>query len=190
MLSFELADLQRINLVGTSASGKSTLARELAELLEAPHVEMDVLYHGPNWTQAQPEVFRARVADAIQGPRWILDGNYHATQDLKWARATMIVWLDISFVQNVYRAASRAVHRSLTQKELWPGTGNRESFRQTFFSTDSMILWTATTYRWRRTEYSKIEQSPPEGVKFVRLRGSRNVTQFLESVRSLKNASS
>ena len=189
-MSFELADLQRINIVGTSASGKSTLARELAELLEAPHVEMDALYHGPNWTQAPPEVFRARVADAIQGPRWVLDGNYHATHDIKWARATMIVWLDISFVQNVYRAASRAVHRSWTQKELWPGTGNRESFRQTFFSTDSMILWTATTYRWRRTEYSKIEQSPPEGVKFVRLRGSRNVTQFLESVRSLKNASS
>lgn len=190
MMSFEIADLQRVNLVGTSASGKSTLGRQLAALLESPYVEMDALNHGPNWTEAPPDVFRSRVADAIQGPRWVLDGNYHSTDDVKWARATMIVWLDISFVQNVYRAASRAVHRSWTQQELWPGTGNRESFRQTFFSTDSMILWTAKTYRWRRTEYSKIEQSPPEGVKFVRLRGSREVAQFLELVRSLKNASS
>jgi len=188
-MPFELADLQRINLVGTSASGKSTLARELAALLKVPHVEMDALYHGPNWTQASPDVFRSRVADAIQGPQWVLDGNYHTTNDLKWARATMIVWLDISFVQNVYRAFGRAVHRSWTQQEFWPGTGNRETFRQTFFSKDSMILWTATSYWRRRTEYSKIEQAPPEGGKFVRLRGARNVTQFIQSVRSLKNAS-
>jgi len=186
MTAFELADLQRINLVGTSACGKSTLGRQLAEVLEVPHVEMDALNHGPNWTEAPPDVFRARVADAIAGPQWILDGNYHATNDVKWARATMIVWLDIPFMHNVYRAASRAVHRSWTQQELWPGTGNRESFRQTFFSKDSMILWTATSHQSRRKEYSQIEQSPPEGVKFVRLKGARSVAEFLESVRSLK----
>jgi len=111
MMSFEPADLQRINLVGTSGSGKSTTGRRLAEILKSPYIEMDVLYHGPNWTQAQPEVFRARVAGAIAGPRWVLDGNYHRTSDLKWARATMIVWLDIAWVPNMYRAVGRAVPR-------------------------------------------------------------------------------
>ncbi|MEM9412868.1 MAG: shikimate kinase, partial [Planctomycetota bacterium] len=40
-------DLARINLVGTSSSGKSTLGKELAAQLEAPYIEMDALYHGP-----------------------------------------------------------------------------------------------------------------------------------------------
>lgn len=188
-MPLEIADLQRINLVGNSGSGKSTLGRALANLLESPYVEMDALYHGPNWTQPPPEVFRARVAEAIAGPKWILDGNYHATDDLKWARATMIVWLDISLVHNMYRTITRAMHRSWTKKELWPGTGNRETFRQTFFSKDSMILWTATSYHRRLKEYSKIEQSPPEGVKFVRLRGSKSAAQFLESVLALREIS-
>ncbi len=188
MMSFEPADLQRINLVGTSGSGKSTTGRRLAEILKSPYIEMDVLYHGPNWTQAQPEVFRARVAGAIAGPRWVLDGNYHRTSDLKWARATMIVWLDIAWVPNMYRAVGRAVRRSWTREELWPGTGNRESFRQTFFSTDSMMLWTATTHHQLRRRYSQVEQSPPEGVKFIRPRSIRGVEQFLETVRSIKAA--
>jgi adenylate kinase family enzyme len=189
-MNLENADLQRINLVGTSASGKSTLGKRLAAILNSPYVEMDALYHGPNWTQAQPEVFRARVADAVAGPRWILDGNYNElTHDLKWARATMILWLDISFVHNMYRAVARAVHRSWTQEELWPGTGNRESFRQTFCSKESMILWTATSYQRRVKEYSKIQQSPPDGIKFVRLGDSPNVAKFLESVRALNEPS-
>jgi len=169
MMSFEPADLQRINLVGTSGSGKSTTGRRLAEILKSPYIEMDVLYHGPNWTQAQPEVFRARVAGAIAGPRWVLDGNYHRTSDLKWARATMIVWLDIAWVPNMYRAVGRAVRRSWTR-------------------TDSMILWTATTHHQLRRRYSQVEQSPPEGVKFIRPRSIRGVEQFLETVRSIKAA--
>ena len=183
-MTFEIADLQRINLIGTSASGKSTLGRKLSDLLDSPYVEMDTLFHGPNWSQAPPEVFRARVADAVNAPRWVLDGNYHKTSDLKWARATMIIWLDIARLPNLYRAAKRAVHRSWTQTELWPGTGNRESFRQTFFSRDSMILWTATSHKQRRRLYSQIEQSPPDGVKFICLPNFRSIEQFLETVRA------
>lgn len=180
---FELANLQRINLVGTSACGKSTLGRNLAETLGAPYIEMDTLFHGPNWTEAEPEVFRQRVADATDAPNWVLDGNYHSkTHDIKWANATMIVWLDIPFSINMYRAVCRAVNRSWTRKELWPGTGNRESFRQTFLSTDSMILWTATSF-WRlRKRYAAIQSDPPKGVRFVRLSSRASVEQFKKRV--------
>ena len=177
--TFEVADLQRINLVGTSSSGKSTLGRQLSEILDAPYVEMDVLFHGPNWTEAEPEVFRQRVADAVAADKWVLDGNYHSkTHDIKWSRATMIVWLDMPYATNMYRAVCRAVHRSWTQQELWPGTGNRESFRQTFFSTDSMILWTAKSF-WRlRKRYAKIKRDPPKGVRFIQLSNTADVERF------------
>ncbi|QEG23783.1 shikimate kinase [Mariniblastus fucicola] len=181
-----LADLQRINLVGTSGCGKSTFGKQLAAILDSPYVEMDSLYHEPNWTEAEPEVFRERLADAIAGPRWVLDGNYHSkTFDLKWSRATMIVWLDMPFSINMYRAVCRAVNRSWTQKELWPGTGNRESFRQTFFSKDSMILWTAMSYRRLKKRYSALKSNPPAGVHFVRLRNPSEVANLLDQVRLL-----
>ncbi len=183
MTSFEYADLQRINLVGTSSCGKSTLGKRLSKILDAPYTEMDALFHEPNWTEAKPEVFRERVANATSPNKWVLDGNYHSkTHDIKWSRATMILWLDMPFSTNMYRAVTRAVNRAWTQRELWPGTGNRESFRQTFFSKDSMILWTATSYGRLRKRYSAIEKSPPHGVKFVRLAGQHEVESFVAKV--------
>ena len=52
---------QRIHIVGTSGSGKTTLARQISQHLAIPHVELDALYHEPNWTEAPTEVFRKRV---------------------------------------------------------------------------------------------------------------------------------
>ena len=37
----------KINVVGTSGVGKSTLARRLAQELSLPYIEMDVLYWLP-----------------------------------------------------------------------------------------------------------------------------------------------
>ena len=57
--------MQRINVVGMSCSGKTTLARAIAERLGVPHVELDALYWERDWTPASDETFRARVATAV-----------------------------------------------------------------------------------------------------------------------------
>jgi len=174
-------DLQRVNVVGTSGSGKSTFAKQLAEVLGSPYIEMDRLYHGPNWSEPEPEVFRERVTDAIAGERWVLDGNYHSKScDIKWPRATAVVWIDPSFTLNLWQAVTRAAHRAWTQQELWPGTGNRETFRKSFFNHESVVLWTITSYKRLQRRYGDTMRSPPyEHLKFQRLRGRRAVADFL-----------
>lgn len=182
--SIEPQDLLRINFVGTSSSGKSTLSKKLASVLDVPYIEMDLLYHEPNWTEPTPEVFRTRLSNAIaKKSRWVLDGNYHSkTFDIKWARSTMIVWLDVPFSVNMFRAFKRALHRSWTKQELWPGTGNRETFGRTFFSRESMILWTAKSFGRLKRRYAAIEANPPENVKFVRLATSDDIEQFFDAI--------
>ncbi len=44
----------KINVVGTSGVGKSTLARRLAQILSLPYIEMDRLYWRPDW-QGTPD---------------------------------------------------------------------------------------------------------------------------------------
>jgi hypothetical protein len=88
------SDFDRVNLVGSSGSGKSTLGRALAQALGQPVVEIDDLFWGPNWTPTPDETFLPRLSAALAEPRWVLDGNYDRTRALKWARATLVVWVD------------------------------------------------------------------------------------------------
>ena len=46
--------MQRLVVVGTSGSGKTTVAGQLALILGVPHIELDSLHWEPDWTEADP----------------------------------------------------------------------------------------------------------------------------------------
>lgn len=178
------SDLLRINVVGVSGSGKSWLSKRLAESLGSKRIELDQLYWGPNWAEPQPSEFREKVQSAIQCDRWVLDGNYHSkTHDIKWQNATMVVWVDNSLPRTLWQALTRAIKRIRSNEELWPQTGNRETFRKTFLSTDSILLWTIRMFYGIRRRYSQIEKDHSDyAFRFVRLQGRQAVELFLEDV--------
>ncbi|OQX62059.1 MAG: hypothetical protein B5M51_06635, partial [Anaerolinea sp. 4484_236] len=66
----------RIIVVGTTSSGKSTLAENLAKKLDLDFVELDALYWQPNWVGTPDEEFAAKTEDATRGNRWVVAGNY------------------------------------------------------------------------------------------------------------------
>ena len=45
----------RINVIGTSGSGKSSFSKRLAEKLDVPYIELDALHWKPNWTESTDE---------------------------------------------------------------------------------------------------------------------------------------
>ena len=124
----------RISIVGNTGSGKSTLAAQLAELLDCPHVELDALHWGPDWTSAPDDLFRARVRQATSGERWVVDGNYKRVRDVFHDRLQMLVWLDYPLVVNLWRLTRRGLKRIFTREELWE-SGNRETFGGQFLSS-------------------------------------------------------
>lgn len=134
-----------INVVGTSGSGKSTLARRLAHRLGLPWIELDRLYWRPNWQGTPDEAFFAAIAAATASPGWVLDGNYNRSRGVKWREVDLVIWLDYGLWRTLRQAVWRAASRAWRQQELWPGTGNRESFRRSFCSRESIILWTLKT---------------------------------------------
>ncbi|MFV1948345.1 MAG: hypothetical protein ACC633_00240 [Anaerolineales bacterium] len=87
----------KINLVGTSGSGKNVFGKQLAEILNFPFVEMDALYWGPDWTGPTDQDLFSRLRKALDSEDWVLDGNYSRTQDIKWERVEVVIWLDFSF---------------------------------------------------------------------------------------------
>ena len=145
--------MARFVVIGTSCAGKSTFAKRLVAACQVPHVELDSLHWGPDWTPVAPDLFTARVAEVVQGEAWVIDGNYAAVRDLIWQRATTILWLDYSFPVIFLRAIKRTWHRSLQGEECC--NGNRESLARAF-SRDSILLWVIKTYHRRRTEFQQL----------------------------------
>ena len=146
----------RIAVVGTSGSGKTTLAGRLARALDLPQIELDAINHQPGWVALnetdRPE-FARRVEAAIVQPAWVLAGNYSSVRDRVWARATHVVWLDYPRHVVMRRVIWRSFVRAVDRKELWPGTGNRETFSM-WFRRDHPIRWSWDTYRRRKREYA------------------------------------
>lgn len=150
--------MSRYLVIGTCGSGKTTLAHRLSRRLAIPHVELDALHWEPGWTEAPPEVFRARVDASTAGERWVVDGNYGAVRDLLWPRATTVIWLDYAFPRVAARLWARTLRRALKRETLW--AGNRESLRKSFCSRDSILLWQLQTYWRRRRDYPRLFAQP------------------------------
>lgn len=150
-----MSGAQRIIVVGTSCSGKSTLAGEIAGALGYRHIELDALYWLPDWQERDRDEFRAMVSEQVAADEWVLAGNYRRlAQDIVWSRGTHLVWLNYSFPLVMQRALRRTLGRALSRKELWPGV--RESFRTSFMSRDSILLWVIKTFAKNRAEYRAI----------------------------------
>ena len=179
----------RINVIGTSGSGKSTFAKALAQKLAVPYVEMDALYWKPNWGESSDAELFAKLEQALARPAWVLDGNYKRTQPIKWRTVETIIWVDYSFARTLFQAVKRAVQRLRSGKEIWAGPGNRETFRKSFLSRDSIILWTLKTWRQNRRRYLADMQDPQyRHIRFVRVRNPRQAEALLRELEAQRSA--
>ena len=171
--------MKRVVVIGSSCVGKTTFARKLAGLLNVPHNELDALNWLEDWKARPSEELRALVTDAIAEPAWVLDGNYWRLRDLVWARATTLIWLNYSFPVVWQRALRRTIRRVFTQEALY--SGNRESFRQSFMSRDSILLWVMQTYSLRRREYRKVyDEDRFSAVEKIAFKRPREATDTCE----------
>jgi hypothetical protein len=104
------------------------------------------------------DLFKERVARAVEGDGWVIDGNYagRGARDLVWPRADTVIWLDPPLSAILARLLVRAVRRIRTGDEIWPGTGNRETFRNQFLSRESLFIWALRTYWRRKRQYREL----------------------------------
>ncbi|MDD2923184.1 MAG: shikimate kinase [Anaerolineales bacterium] len=172
---------KRIVVVGTTASGKSTLAEALAKKIGADFIELDALHWEANWVEAPDEVFLERVDKATQAERWVVAGNYSKVRNLIWLRAELVVWLDYPLPLIFWRLLARTIRRAVMQEELW--NGNREKFwwHLKLWSEESLFHWLFKTYWRRKREYSSMLADPQYArIKSLRFKSPRDAQIWLE----------
>jgi len=170
---------RRIVIVGTSSTGKTTLARKLSERLKIPHRELDSFYWQAGWTPLDREVFRERVREFISQPQWITDGNYQSlASDITWSRATHIIWLDYKLLLILKQFFSRSIRRSLKKEELW--NGNKETLWNNIFRPDSLLVWILKTYGENKRRFTEVKASNQfPNINFIQLRSPQETRELL-----------
>lgn len=178
-----LAGCDRILILGRTGSGKTTLARELAAALGVPHVELDALYFGPEFSTAPLPVLRERTSAAIAGERWVTDGNKRAVRDLVWPRADTIVWLDYPVYVSLWRLAGRARSRTSTLRAEAARSGRRTGLPKQLLAAARGVLTALRSHRGQRREYPRLFAQPENRhLAVARLRSPRATRRWLAQV--------
>jgi adenylate kinase family enzyme len=175
----------RIVVVGPSGSGKTRLSARLAELLHSPHVEIDALWHGPNWESCGPEELHRRVAAATEGDDWVCDGTYHSIiGDLVLERAETVAWLDLPVMLVMRRLVRRSWVRKRDDVELWHG--NREDG---WLNQIRWLMWPAfkRAFENRRNLPAHLARHPQ--LQVHRLRSDADVESFVQSIQPTESMS-
>ncbi|WP_353827998.1 AAA family ATPase [Agromyces sp. SYSU T0242] len=161
-------------MAGTSGSGKSTLAAVIGEAIGLPYVEIDGLFHGPEWTP-RPS-FDVDVAALAARPAWVVEWQYASARPLLAARADLAVWLDLPRAVVMRRVIERTVRRRVLDVELW--NGNREaSLRTVLTDRDHIVRWAWRTHSATGPRVAALTADRPD-LPVVRLRSPRQVTAW------------
>ncbi len=180
LMSEQTTRLSRINVIGTTGSGKTTTARLLARRLGIRCIEMDALSWRPNWEMTPREEFRELVDEATRGDGWVIDGNYSDVRPILWPRLDTIIWLDYRFPRVFTQLLVRTIRRAVTREELWDGC--HERLAASFFSKHSILIWCLKTYWRRRRNLPRILGQPEHThIEVLRFRTPRAFRSWVDA---------
>ncbi|QCR19132.1 AAA family ATPase [Agrococcus sp. SGAir0287] len=168
----------RILVAGVSGTGKTTLARRIADALDLEHVEIDGLHWGAGWTP-RPS-FVADVEALVVRDRWVTEWQYREVRERLAERAQLMVWLDPPVRVSMARVLRRTLRRRLRRERLW--NGNVEPPLRTFLTDpDHVVRWAWRTRRTYRDLPALAAERHPHLV-LVRLHSQAEVDRWMRAL--------
>ena len=107
MKKFDFLKFNRIIIIGCMGSGKSWLSKRIAEITNYPLYHLDVEHWKPGWVKMPKDEQIMRQQEIISGEKWIIDGTWGGTLELRYASADLIIYLDINRFICIWSAAKR-----------------------------------------------------------------------------------
>jgi adenylate kinase family enzyme len=156
--------MERIVILGRAGTGKTTLARQIADATGAKLICLDAIWQ-KGWSQKDLPTFRDLVTEAHSSEKWVSDGNYAAaTFDIRLPRATLILWLEDSRWVCTWRTVIRSFR------------SNKADQRGSLWEVLSFI-WKFDRINRPKIEANRISHGPD--VPVLHLRGRREVSALL-----------
>ncbi len=102
--------MDKILIIGCAGAGKSTFAKQLAEISGLPLIHLDQHFWGPRWTETNKESWAKKVTELASQPKWIMDGNYSGTLPIRLDHAEKVIFLDLPRTLCLLRVIKRTIN--------------------------------------------------------------------------------
>jgi adenylate kinase family enzyme len=169
---------RRIVVVGVSGAGKTSLATRIGARLGIPHADMDGFFHGPAWAR-RPEA-AADVAAFVAGDAWVTERPYAEVSEVVYARAQLVVWLDLPTWRSMWQVIRRTVSRRLGRTVLWNGNVEGPLWR-VVTDREHVVRWAwSTRHRYRDWPGALHDEWP--ALPVVRLRSHAEADAWLDTL--------
>jgi adenylate kinase family enzyme len=164
--------MQRVAIIGCGGSGKSTLAQQLGAIVNIDVVHLDRLFWQPGWVEPSKDAWQQVVQSVVAGERWIIDGNYGGTMDMRLNAADTIIFLDMP--------RSLCLWRIIKRRAQYHGTTRPD----VAVDCPEKLDWTFIKYVWkypaaRRPQVLQKLMQYRNGKRVIILRSRADAQRFL-----------
>jgi adenylate kinase family enzyme len=169
--------MNRILVIGSAGSGKSTFSQELSKAMNLPVIHLDRYYWKPNWVPTPNEEWDHFVEEAANQEQWIMDGNYSRTLAIRLKRADTIIFLDMPRTLCIYRIIKRRIkYHGKTRPDL-----NEECPEKLDWS---FIMWVWNYKKRSRTKTMNTLDGVKDQKQIIILTTRKQVNDFLNRIKS------
>jgi hypothetical protein len=170
--------MRRVAVFGNAGGGKSTLARQFAELTHLPLHVLDKMQFRPGGEAVPQEEYIKAHADLIGRDEWIIDGyGTAATAFERFARADTLVYVDLPLFTHYWFVTKRLIKGLFTGPPGWP---------------DNSPLWSSTMqsykviplcHRGLTPKYRQLVADEANSKRIHHLKSRLDIAAFLAAVR-------
>ncbi len=172
------SNMEKVLVIGCCGAGKSTLSKKLEKILKLPLIHLDKYYHKPNWEEPEKDEWEQVLRKLVKQKRWIMDGNYADSFDIRFPLADTIIYLDYPSIKCCLRVIKRNI-KYFRKKRSDIADGCKERF-------DLFFLKFVLTFNYKNREniYNRLENIKTNKEVII-LKNDKEVDLFL-----LKNRNS
>ncbi len=88
-------NMKKVIVIGCPGSGKTTFAEKLNKYTGLPLYYLDAIWHKPDKTHISREDFDNRISEIFNEDKWIIDGNYKRTIEMRLKECDTVFLFDL-----------------------------------------------------------------------------------------------